>query len=139
MVIMNIIEHLLCSKLCLVSLISDLIRSHCCNYHLYTNDSQLYISSPDLSPKSWIYIPNSLFNISLWMSNWHLKLDMFKTELILSNLLHLQPSPSQLMATSSLLLFITKSLETFFFNRKEKITHVLIIQLQQLSTNAQSF
>ena len=43
-------------------------------YHLYASNSQMFNSSPDLSPKPKIHIYNFLLVIFPWMSNTHGKL-----------------------------------------------------------------
>ena len=73
--------------------------------HLNSDDSQIHISSPNHSPQLQAHIANCLFNISTWLSKWHLDL-MSKTELYFSlqtffslNVLHFtkqHPQPSSL-------------------------------------------
>lgn len=78
------------------------------------------------------YPSNCLFDISIWMSNWHLKLNMLKTKLIFST------KPALCAVDGNFILPVAynkKPRDILFFNRKKKIViHVLIIQFQQLST-----
>uniref|UniRef100_A0A6I8NMC2 RNA-directed DNA polymerase n=1 Tax=Ornithorhynchus anatinus TaxID=9258 RepID=A0A6I8NMC2_ORNAN len=63
--------------------LGELIRSHGFDYHLYADDTQIYISAPVLSPSLRARISSRLRDISTWMSARHLKLNMSKTELLI--------------------------------------------------------
>lgn len=60
----------------------DVLQSHGFKYHLCTNDSQISISSSDLSSKLQNHISNFLLSISKWMSNRLLKLQLPKIALL---------------------------------------------------------
>ena len=76
---------------------------------LYTADSQIYISKFNLFLDLWTSISNGPLDISIWVSNGHLRLNMYNLNssfLILHhkhnpNLALLQPSPFWLMAPLS--------------------------------------
>lgn len=50
------------------------------NYYLFSDDFQLFISSPTLSLKLQTCVSNCLWESSTWMSYRHLKHNMFKNE-----------------------------------------------------------
>lgn len=49
-------------------------------YLLYANDLLIYISRQGLWPDQQIHLSNSLFYISTWLSNRHLKFNITKTQ-----------------------------------------------------------
>uniref|UniRef100_A0A6I8NCK3 Reverse transcriptase domain-containing protein n=1 Tax=Ornithorhynchus anatinus TaxID=9258 RepID=A0A6I8NCK3_ORNAN len=63
--------------------LGELIRSHGFDYHLYADDTQIYISAPVLSPSLRARISSRLRDVSTWMSVRHLKLDVSETELLI--------------------------------------------------------
>uniref|UniRef100_A0A6I8NEZ7 RNA-directed DNA polymerase n=1 Tax=Ornithorhynchus anatinus TaxID=9258 RepID=A0A6I8NEZ7_ORNAN len=63
--------------------LGELIRSHGFDYHLYADDTQIYISAPVVSPSLRARISSCLQDVSTWMSARHLKLNMSKTELLI--------------------------------------------------------
>ena len=60
-------------------------------YHLYTDNSQIYIFFLDSSPNSTIISPNCLGDISTWMSNRHFKLT---SKIMFLNFPHPNPASS---------------------------------------------
>uniref|UniRef100_A0A6I8PNM2 Reverse transcriptase domain-containing protein n=1 Tax=Ornithorhynchus anatinus TaxID=9258 RepID=A0A6I8PNM2_ORNAN len=63
--------------------LGELIRSHGFDYHLYADDTRIYISAPVLSPSLRARISSRLRDVSAWMSARHLKLNTSETELLI--------------------------------------------------------
>uniref|UniRef100_A0A6I8N5R5 Reverse transcriptase domain-containing protein n=1 Tax=Ornithorhynchus anatinus TaxID=9258 RepID=A0A6I8N5R5_ORNAN len=63
--------------------LGELIRSHGFDYHLYADDTQIYISAPVLSPSLRARVSSRLRDVSTWMSARRLKLNVSETELLI--------------------------------------------------------
>ena len=62
--------------------LGEIIRSHGFNYHCYADDTQLYLSFPPEDSSVSHRISACLKDISIWMKDRHLQLNLSKTELL---------------------------------------------------------
>src|SRR4029434_682186 len=59
-----------------------IVRSHGFSYHFYADDTQLFLSFPPEDTTVSARISDCLADISTWMKNHHLQLNLAKTELM---------------------------------------------------------
>ena len=88
--------------------LGDIIRSHGFSYHCYADDTQLFLSFPPNDHTVSAQITACLADISVWMKERHLQLNLSKTELIVipaslsvQPQINIQLGSSQLMPTKS--------------------------------------
>ena len=88
--------------------LGDIIRSHGLSYHCYADDTQLFLSFPPNDHTVSARISSCLADISAWMKERHLQLNLSKTELIVipaspsvQPLINIQLGSTQLMPTKS--------------------------------------
>ncbi len=62
--------------------LSPIIQAHDISYHLYADDTQLYLSFRPDDPMLSTWISGCLMDISAWMKEHHLQLNLAKTELL---------------------------------------------------------
>ncbi len=62
--------------------LSPIIQAHGFSYHFYTDDTQLYLSFRPYDPTVAARISGCLADISAWMKEHHLQLNLAKTELL---------------------------------------------------------
>ena len=62
--------------------LGPIIRSHGFSYHCYADDTQLFLSFPPEDTTVSARISDCLADISTWMKNHHLQLNLAKTELM---------------------------------------------------------
>ncbi len=62
--------------------LAPIIQAHCFSYHCYADDTQLYLSFRPDDPTVSSRISGCLADISAWMKEHHLQLNLAKTELI---------------------------------------------------------
>uniref|UniRef100_A0A8C1YQM8 Reverse transcriptase domain-containing protein n=1 Tax=Cyprinus carpio TaxID=7962 RepID=A0A8C1YQM8_CYPCA len=62
--------------------LGSVIQKHGCSYHCYADDTQLYLSFQPDDPTVAARIPACLRDISSWMKDHHLQLNLTKTELL---------------------------------------------------------
>ena len=62
--------------------LSPIIQAHGFSYHCYADDTQLYLSFQPDDPTVAAWISGCLADISAWMKEYHLQLNLAKTELL---------------------------------------------------------
>ncbi len=62
--------------------LGPIIQAHGFSYHCYTDDAQLYLSFQPDDPTVAARISGCLADISAWMKEYHLQLNLAKTELL---------------------------------------------------------
>ncbi len=62
--------------------LGPIIQAHGCSYHFYADDTQLYLSFRPDDPTVAARISGCLADISAWMKEHHLQLNLAKTELL---------------------------------------------------------
>src|SRR4029434_9474080 len=65
-----------------ITSLGPIIRLHGFSYHCYANDTQQFLSFPPEDTTVSARISDCLADISTWMKNYHLQLNLAKTELM---------------------------------------------------------
>lgn len=112
------------SLLCLHLFLDDLIQIYGFMYHLYTDNSQIYNPSLDISAELQVHTPKHLLNNFPRTSNRHLKLNTSKRELLIFPLKHAPPEVFP----------ISMHIYSMLTGASAKIFYSLIPHIQSVST-----